>query len=120
MKNLRKLLLVALVLALSMSMYATVFAAGAIKMSDKSVVVLPGKTYKLSISGAKRGIIWKSTNTKAVSVTKAGKVKAIKTGVSTVSATVKGKTVKCKVIVPKTYTFKYNGHKYAIVNAIEI
>lgn len=116
MKKLRKLLLATLVLMLSISMYATVFAAGSIKMSEKSIVVLQGRTYTLSVKGSNKGIRWQSSNEKVASVSKTGKVKAIEAGSATVSATVNGKTVTCKVVVPKTYTFKYKGHTYSIVN----
>lgn len=73
---------------------------------NKSVYTLKkGKTVKikavLNKAAKRKGVKWKSSNRKVASVTKNGKVKAKRKGKATITATVKGTSVKaqCKITV---------------------
>ncbi len=75
--------------------------AASVKLSKKTVYMLKGKTYKLRVKGTGAKVKWKSSDTKVVTVSKKGKLKAKEYGTATVTAKVKGKTLKCKVIVER-------------------
>lgn len=97
----RKGLLVILILLVCV--LAVPKEADAAKLNKKSVVLLKGKTVTLQLKGTKKKAVWK-TSRKSVArfVAKKNtsvKVKAYKTGSTTVSARVGKKTYKCKVQV---------------------
>lgn len=80
--------------------------SSSIKISSKKLVLTVGKSKKLTITGAKNAkITWKSSNKKVATVSKNGKVNAMKKGTAKITATVKVKTKKnpvkltCKVTV---------------------
>lgn len=77
------------------------------KLSSKSVKLLKGQKVTLKLNGASGSVKWKSGNKKIATVKK-GKVTAKKKGKTTITATYKGKTYKCKVKVeaPKLSTSK--------------
>ena len=75
--------------------------AASIKLNKKTVYLLKGKTYKLKVKGSKSKAKWISSDKTVVSVSKKGKLKAIGYGTATVTAKVKGKTLKCKVTVER-------------------
>ena len=75
--------------------------AASIKLNKKTVYMLKGKTYQLKVKGTKSKVKWESSDTSVVSVSKKGKLKAKAYGTATVTAKVKGKTLKCKVIVER-------------------
>lgn len=75
--------------------------AASIKLNKKTVYLLKGKTYKLKVKGSKSKAKWESSDKTVVSVSKKGKIKAIGYGTATVTAKVKGKTLKCKVTVER-------------------
>jgi len=75
--------------------------AKAIKLNKKTVYLAPKMTVKLKVKGTKKKVTWKSSNKKVATVSKKGKVKAKKTGKVTITAKVKGKKLKCKIIVEK-------------------
>lgn len=75
--------------------------AASIKLNKKTVYLLKGKTYKLKVKGSKSKAKWISSDKTVVSVSKKGKIKAIGYGTATVTAKVKGKTLKCKVTVER-------------------
>lgn len=68
-------------------------------ISKKSMTVNIGSTTTLKLSGTKQTITWKSSDKKIATVSSKGKVTGKKTGTATISATVAGKTYKCKVTV---------------------
>ena len=82
-------------------------AAKTPKLSKSSAVVANGKTCKLSVknTGGKK-VTWKSSNKKVATVSKKGVVKARKAGKTTITAKVKGKTLKCKIKVVAPYLNK--------------
>lgn len=73
------------------------------KISDKKITLYNSDTYKLKVTGGKGKITWKSSNKKIATVSKKGVVKAKKGGTCTITAKRDGKTMKCKVKVPKHY-----------------
>ena len=73
--------------------------AASIKLNKKTVYLLKGKTYKLKVKGSKSKAKWESSDKTVVSVSKKGKLKAIKRGTATITVTVCGIKLKCKVTV---------------------
>lgn len=72
-------------------------------ISAKKITLSVGKTKKLSIRRNTRKVNWKSSNTRVVIVSKSGKIKAKKAGRATITATIKKKKYRCRVIVtPKS------------------
>ena len=86
----------------------TVEAASTIKLSKTKLTMGLGDSYTLKLAGAKNPV-WKSSNSK-IAVVKNGKVVARKTGKVTISATYKGKSYKCTVLVksPKISSAKFS------------
>ena len=86
----------------------TVEAASSIKLSKTKLTMGLGDTYTLKLAGAKNPV-WKSSNSK-IAVVKNGKVIARKTGKATITATYKGKSYKCTVLVksPKISSAKFS------------
>lgn len=107
---------IALILFFSFAANSTVYAGESIKISEKSIVLLSQKTRKLSVTGTSKKINWMSSNKKVVKVSKTGKVQGVSEGKATIYAFAGDRVLKCKVTVPYTKTFRYDRHKYAIVN----
>ena len=86
----------------------TVEAASTIKLSRTKLTMGLGDSYTLKLTGAKNPV-WKSSNGK-IAVVKNGKVVARKSGKVTISATYKGKSYKCIVLVksPKISSAKFS------------
>ncbi|MBR1693102.1 MAG: Ig-like domain-containing protein, partial [Lachnospiraceae bacterium] len=76
-----------------------------ISASKLTLTVGQSKTLKVT-KGTKKvtGVKWSSTKKKVATVTKKGKVKAVKAGTATIKAKVGKKTYKCKVTVKKKET----------------
>jgi len=70
-----------------------------IDLSKKRFTILKGKKTRLSVKGTKKGVAWSSCNRKIVKVNRSGRVTALKRGSTYVVAKVKGKKMKCRVIV---------------------
>lgn len=85
--------------ALIMPTATTTAQAAKIKLNKTKVYILKGESVKLKIKGTKKKVTWKSSKKKVATVSKKGKVKAKKAGKATITAKVKGKKYKCKVIV---------------------
>ena len=92
------MVMVCLIVAFMPMMNSGQAHAASIKLSKKTVYLAKGATYKLKVKGTKAKVKWKSSNKKIATVSK-GKIKAKKVGKCTITAKVKGKTLKCKVIV---------------------
>lgn len=75
-------------------------------MSKSSITLYEGETYQLNaqVNGAPKKAKWKSSKSSIASVNNSGKVKAKKKGKTTITATVDGKSVTCKVTVKKKKT----------------
>ena len=71
------------------------------RLNLSSVTLYKGAGKQLKVSGISKRtkVTWKSGNKKVVTVSKKGKLKAKKTGITTVTAKVKGRKLKCKVKV---------------------
>ena len=81
---------------------------GAVYLNKTEVALLKGKTVTLKPtvtpeSLKDKSVTWKSSDTKVATVTSAGKVKAVKEGIATITCTSKatGLSATCKVIVGK-------------------
>ncbi|MDO5548623.1 MAG: Ig-like domain-containing protein [Eubacteriales bacterium] len=70
-----------------------------VKLNTTSVVIRPGKTKTLKITGTKKKVTWSSSNKKVATVSSKGKITAKKYGVTTITAKVGSKKYKCKVKV---------------------
>ncbi len=78
----------------------------AIALNRSSLSLTKGKSYRLSFNCGSDAV-WKSSNSKVVSVDKNGKITAKKNGTAIITATLYGKKYTCKVTVgAKTYTVK--------------
>lgn len=69
------------------------------KFTKSSITMYLNKKENLKIIGGTGKIKWKSSNPKIVKVSSTGKITGLKTGGATISATISGKTYKCKVKV---------------------
>lgn len=73
--------------------------AATVKISKKSLSLEEGKTHVLKITGTKKKITWKSSNTAVATVTSKGKVNAKSAGIAKITAKVGDKTYSCNVTV---------------------
>ena len=71
------------------------------KLNKTSITLKVGQTYQLKLSGTNQKITWKSSNSKIVTVNKAGKLQAKSAGNATVTAQVNGICFICKVKIQK-------------------
>lgn len=68
-------------------------------LSKSTITISKGKTSRLNLVGTSSDISWSSSNSKVATVNSSGVITAIKAGKVTITATAKGKTYTCKVIV---------------------
>ena len=76
------------------------------KLSKTSLALKEGNSASIKVTGLKsapKNVSWKSSNT-SVATVKGGTVKAVKAGSATITATVYGKKLTCKVSVAKKTT----------------
>lgn len=71
------------------------------KLNKTSITLKVGQTYQLKLSGTNQKITWKSSNSKIVTVNKAGRLQAKSAGNATVTAQVNGIRFVCKVKIQK-------------------
>ena len=71
------------------------------KLSKKTVYLARGESVQLRVTGAAGKTKWSSSSKSIAKVSKTGKVKAKNIGTATITAKVRGKKLKCKVIVEK-------------------
>ena len=71
------------------------------KLNKTSITLKVSQTYQLKLSGTNQKITWKSSNSKIVTVNKAGKLQAKSAGNATVTAQVNGIRFVCKVKIQK-------------------
>ena len=71
------------------------------KLNKTSITLKVGQTYQLKLSGTNQKITWKSSNSKIVTVNKAGKLFAKSAGNATITAQVNGIRFVCKVKIQK-------------------
>ena len=90
-----------------------------IKISKTSIVLLKGKTSKLTIANTTEEIIWESSKKSVAEVSSSGKVTAKKKGKAVITATVGNQKKTCQVTVEEPKLSKKNltmnpGHTYKI------
>ncbi len=80
-----------------------------VTMNKTSATIYVGDTLQLSAmeNGVTKTASWKSSST-AVATVSAGKVKGVKAGTATITATINGKSATCKVTVKEKVTLKLN------------
>lgn len=71
------------------------------KLNKTAVTLKVSQTYQLKLSGTNQKITWKSSNSKIVTVNKAGRLSARSAGNATVTAQVNGIRFVCKVKIQK-------------------
>lgn len=71
------------------------------KLNKTAVTLKVSQTYQLKLSGTNQKITWKSSNSKIVTVNKAGKLFAKSAGNATITAQVNGIRFVCKVKIQK-------------------
>ena len=71
------------------------------KLNKTAVTLKVGQTYQLKLSGTNQKITWKSSNSKIVTVNKAGRLSARSAGNATITAQVNGIRFVCKVKIQK-------------------
>lgn len=80
--------------------------AAAIKISNKTLSMEIAQTKSLKVTGTKKTVKWSSSNKKIAAVTSKGKVKAIAAGKTSITASVAGKKLVCKVTVKQNTLVK--------------
>jgi hypothetical protein len=75
-------------------------------MNKSSLTLYVGDTYQLNVevNGATKTATWKTSNSSIATVSSTGKVTAKKAGTTTITGTVNGKSVTCKVTVKNKKT----------------
>jgi hypothetical protein len=81
--------------------------AASVRLSKTSVSLEAGETVNLSVKGTGKKVSWSSSNKKVATVSKKGKVKALKKGSANIYARVGGKKLTCKVKVKALPMSKY-------------
>lgn len=73
------------------------------KFNKKTSQLKVGKSFTFTVTnnGFSGGVVWSTTDPLVATITKGGKLTAVKTGTVTVCATIEGKTIFCKVKVIK-------------------
>lgn len=70
-----------------------------LELSHTSLTVKVGRSKRLDVRGKMTGVRWKSSNTNIATINRFGKVTGKKKGTVTITASVKGRKLKCKVYV---------------------
>lgn len=113
MKKTKKLIILLLLTIFTIPLCIPQNANAAIKISKKSKTMYVGSSMTLKITGTKKYVMWKSSNSKVASVSKKGKVKAKSPGTATITATIgsgsNNKKLSCKLKVkPRLSANTYN------------
>ncbi len=125
----KKILSISFLMVLCLLLITPVKAnAAAVKLNKTTLTLNTDDSYTLKISGTTKSVKWTSSNKAVATVSTKGVVKAVKTGSTTITATVANKKYTCKVTVPtiklnatsltveesNTYTLKVLGTSKAI------
>ena len=100
MKKHVKLLLFIFSLAIFFSRTMPVMAAST-NLNKKTLSMIPGETYTLSVKNNSSTVKWSSSKKKVAKVNSSGKITAVSPGKATITAKVNGKKYKCVVQVQK-------------------
>lgn len=118
MKKIIKNTVSVLLFALVMVVVTPQPAQAAVKINKTSETLFVGQSVQLKVSGTSKKVTWKSSNQKVAKVSSKGKVKAVKRGSATITATVSKKSYKCKITVNST--FKLDAKSISINNTKEL
>ena len=101
LKNLCVVMIIVSVLVAFMPTFGATeaYAASKIKLNKTKVVLIKGKTTTLKVKGTSAKVKWSSSDKSVAKVSSKGKVTAKGYGTCYVYAKVKGKKLKCKVVV---------------------
>ena len=85
-------------------------------LNKKSITIYVGDTYQLyaTVNGVRKTAQWKSSDSSVASVNSKGLVTGKKKGTATVTASIGGKSVSCKVTVKNKVSLKLNKYKATI------
>ncbi|UWO23403.1 Ig-like domain-containing protein [Marvinbryantia formatexigens] len=99
--------IVALLIICTVCLPVSVSAACAVKLNSTARTLYKGQSYTLKVSGTKKKVKWKTSNSGVAKVSASGKVTAKKAGTATITASVSGKNLRAKITV-KNPTVKLN------------
>lgn len=108
----KRLLITILMLAFLLPMVKV--EAATVKLNKTSLYLSQGTTYTLKIEGSTKAVKWKSLDKSIATVSDKGKVKAVKVGKTTITATIGKNTYKCSLNVVKKLSkadFNKTGYK---------
>ncbi|MDF2905892.1 MAG: Ig protein [Herbinix sp.] len=88
--------------------------AATISISNKSITLEVGQTKTLKISGTSKKITWTSSKKSIASVSSSGKITAKGVGNATITATVSGKKLTCKVTVKEPIEISHQSYNMDI------
>lgn len=102
------LLIISIFLTKDYSIVSAATKASSIGLKTTSIFLVKGESTNLKMTGTSKKVSWKSTESSIATVSKSGKVTAVRYGETYIKATVDKKTYKCKVTVinPAEITFK--------------
>ncbi len=80
-----------------------------VRLNYSSLILVKGKSFNLkaTVRGTSRKPAWKSSNSSVAAVSRNGRVVARNYGTATISATVNGKTARCRINVVTNYKYLY-------------
>jgi hypothetical protein len=108
----KRLLITLLMLAFLLPMVKV--EAATVKLNKTSLYLSQGTTYTLKIEGSTKAVKWKSLDKSIATVSDKGKIKAVKVGKTTITATIGKNTYKCSLNVVKKLSkadFNKTGYK---------
>lgn len=106
MKILKRTLPLLLIIIILLNSTASAEASSKIKINKTKATIYVGKSTTLKLTGTTDTVKWKTSNKKIATVSQKGKVKGIKKGKVTITATVNKKNYKCVVTVKKAKVVK--------------
>lgn len=95
----KKLYLFLLILVLCFTITPSISANAAVKINQSNLSMSVGDTYHLKLYGTSKAIQWSSGNKTIAIVSATGKVKAVKTGKTAITARVGSKRYQCNITV---------------------
>ncbi len=96
---LRSVVCVMLSVIMILTMAAVPVSAAKISLSKSSLTLVVGKSVYLNVNGTSKKAVWSSKDATIAEVSNKGKVTAVKSGSTEVTATVDGKSYSCSVTV---------------------
>jgi hypothetical protein len=105
MKKIVKIVLVCLLILSVTPVSKIVVQAAELKLNTTSIAVRVGQTYQLKITGSSETPVWTSSNKKIVTVDSNGKIKGVKKGTVTVTASLSGKKYTAKIAIVDAITY---------------